>query len=195
MTYKVIPRSELRPGQRAHFYDDQAWADQVAWEWNRHDPFLNGGHFGEDIRAYSDTEKTFRAWCWCVVKDDVASTVADGKIAQANLKVPLSFIPFKALKGCARVFGYGRKKYAPGNFLLAAVADGAMDRYISAGLRHLTDCQNLDGTWDKASMGKLDAESGLPELDHLISGLLMLRAVLIKDGVLPEDPGVGLDPK
>lgn len=122
------------------------------------------------------------------------AAAVDNKIAQAETKVPFSYIPLRALKGVARIFAYGRKKYAAGNFYLATLEDGAAERYLSAMLRHLSDCQKPDGTWDVQSLGKLDAESGLPEYDHILSGLLMLRAIMTKDGVLPEDPGPGKEP-
>lgn len=35
----------------------------------------------------------------------------------------------------------------------------------------------------------LDAESGLPHIDHAIAGLVMLRARMCKAGALPADPG------
>ncbi len=117
----------------------------------------------------------------------------DAKIKQASAKVPFFAIAFRALKGVCRVFGYGRKKYSAGGFL-AGTDDEAPDRYLGAALRHLADCQNLDGTYTWASLSKLDDESGLPELDHAICGLIMIRGICVAKGVLPEDPGQGNEP-
>lgn len=118
----------------------------------------------------------------------------DFKTKAAEKKVPLAMVPLKALMGAARVFGYGAKKYAKGNFLKATMEDGAGERYPSGALRHLAEIQNLDGTFDTKSLAEPDDESGLPHIDHWICGLIMLRAIMIKEGVLPADPGVGKDP-
>jgi len=117
----------------------------------------------------------------------------DGKIKTAKGKVPMALIPLKALFGTARVFAYGAKKYEPGNWRRATVEDGAIERYVGGGLRHLADCQNDDGTWDLAQLARLDDESGLPQLDHLICGLIMLRGIATKAG-MPADPGEGNPP-
>jgi Domain of unknown function (DUF5664) len=115
----------------------------------------------------------------------------DFKIKTAETKPRLSLIPQGALVGAARVFGYGARKYAKGNFLNATVADGAIERYCNAFLRHLAASQHANG---EVVVTTLDDESGLPHLDHMICGLLMLRAILVKDGVLSEDPGIGNNP-
>lgn len=120
--------------------------------------------------------------------------MSDQKIKAAAGKPPLAMIPLRALKGVARVFGYGAKKYAPGNFLTAQLEDGAGERYPSALLRHLSDIQEPNGLFTTESLSALDPESALPHIDHAICGLIMLRAILTKEGALPEDPGVGNDP-
>jgi len=125
------------------------------------------------------------------IKDN---TFTDQKITQANKKPRLASIPLRALMGVARVFGYGAKKYAKGNFINATVADGAIERYFDATERHLAGMQNIDGTFDVESVAHLDEESGLPHFDHLLCSLIMLRAVLIKEDVLPLDPGEGNEP-
>jgi hypothetical protein len=119
--------------------------------------------------------------------------VGDQKIKAAGTKVPLNLLPLRVLKGVARVFGYGAKKYAKGNWYTAS-DDEFADRYVGGALRHLSDAQNPDGTFDFASLAALDKESGLPEIDHLLCGLIMLRGLATKRGILPEDPGVGNDP-
>lgn len=117
--------------------------------------------------------------------------MSDQKIKTAAGKVPLNLVPLRALKGPSRVFQHGGVKYAIGNFLTAEDRDVA-NRYCGALLRHLADAQRLDGTFDFESMAKVDDESGLPEIDHGICGLIMLRAILTKLGVLAEDPGMSL---
>lgn len=120
--------------------------------------------------------------------------MSDQKIKTAAGKPALNLVPLRALKGASRVFTYGGKKYAVGNFLKAAMEDGAGGRYIGAELRHMSDLQGLDGQFTPESLAGLDPESGLPHIDHMLCGLIMLRSIMIKDGVLAEDPGEGLEP-
>lgn len=115
--------------------------------------------------------------------------MSDEKIKTAATKVPLEMVPLHALKGAARVFQHGAHKYAPGNFLQATIADGAVARYSGAMLRHLSDMQDPDGRWLE-NFNSLDAESGLPEIDHMLAGLIMARAIMVKEGKLPADPGI-----
>ena len=119
--------------------------------------------------------------------------MSDQKIKAASDKVPMNLLPLRALKGVARVFGYGARKYAAGNFLTAD-DDKIGDRYSGGLLRHLAAAQRPDGLFDLESLAAIDDESGLPEIDHGICGLIMLRALLIKRGALSEDPGIGNDP-
>lgn len=76
-------------------------------------------------------------------------------------KVPLDLIPLSSLTDCARVFGYGRKKYAAWNW-----AKG-MDWSVPYGcaLRHLSAWFNGEDN---------DPESGLPHLGHVMCNLVML---------------------
>lgn len=115
--------------------------------------------------------------------------MSDLKIKQAAGKVPLNLIPLSALKGAARVFQHGAFKYEAGNFLLAT-DDDVGNRYVGGFLRHVSDAQRPDGLFDLATLAALDVESGLPEIDHAICGLIMLRAILAKRGALPADPGL-----
>lgn len=110
----------------------------------------------------------------------------DCKVSAAARKPPLDLLPMRALYGAARAFQYGATKYAPGNYLNASLGDGAVNRYVGATLRHLTAMQCLDGQY--GLVGSLDAESGLPHLDHAIASLLMLRAIAIFGGHLSADP-------
>lgn len=121
-------------------------------------------------------------------------TTGDAKIGQAEKKPPLALIAASCLTGASRVKGYGAKKYQPGNWHKAALADGAGARYISALLRHVGSMQEPNGLHTAASLAALDEESGLPHIDHAICGLLMLRGILIKEKALAEDPGIGNEP-
>lgn len=112
---------------------------------------------------------------------------ADHKIKTAAEKSPLNLIPLRSLTGAARVFQHGAIKYEPGNYIRATLEDGAIGRYAGATLRHLAELQGIDGMHGGAAC--LDAESGLPHIDHAIASLVMLRSLLIKEGCLPEDPG------
>lgn len=110
----------------------------------------------------------------------------DYKVATASLKPRLALIPIRALNGIARVFEYGAKKYAPGNFLNATLKDSPGERYISATLRHLSEVQQEDGQITPTSLAAKDSESGLPHLFHAVCSLIMLIAILIKEGVLDD---------
>lgn len=123
-----------------------------------------------------------------------AKTTGDLKVSKAAAKAPLGMIPLRALTGTARVFQYGGKKYAPGNFLLASKDDGALDRYASALLRHLEGMQDPNGLFTAATVAEVDEESGLPHIDHAICSLIMLRSIAMKDGLLKVDPGQGKEP-
>lgn len=76
-------------------------------------------------------------------------------------KVRLDLIPLSALQDCARVFDYGRQKYAAWNW-----AKG-MDWSVPYGclLRHMAAW--FDGEEN-------DPESGLPHLGHAMCNLVML---------------------
>jgi hypothetical protein len=113
----------------------------------------------------------------------------DEKIKTASGKPAIALIPLRALVGVARVFAYGAKKYAPGNYKKAERNPETILRYLSALHRHGSDLQNPDGTYTLDSIAALDPESGLYHLDHMLAGLIMLRSILD----LP-DPGVGNEP-
>lgn len=114
--------------------------------------------------------------------------VADKKINTAAIKAPINLVPLASIVGPSRVAEHGSIKYALGNWHQADDDDIA-GRYMGGLLRHVIAAQRLDGYFDLASIAKLDDESGLPEIDHAIMGLLMLRGLAIKHGVLPVDPG------
>ena len=79
-------------------------------------------------------------------------------------KVDISLIPTTALRGVAKVFEYGAKKYAPFNW----AADGPTTewrRTYSSMQRHLyswLECEDID------------PESGLDHLSHACTKLLIL---------------------
>lgn len=114
----------------------------------------------------------------------------DQKIKTSTAKPDYAQIPMRALVGVARVFAYGARKYAPGNFLRAKPDGETITRYLSAAYRHLGALQQQDGTYTpQQQVCAFDDESGLYHLDHAIAGLIMLRAILN-----PGDPGVGNAP-
>lgn len=118
----------------------------------------------------------------------------DGKISRAAKKPAMFLIAWRSLIGVARVSAYGAKKYLPGNWYNATLADGAGERYLSAAGRHLMEMQLPNGTCTRESLGALDHESMLPHIDHAISSMIMLRGLLVKESVLPQDPGEGNEP-
>lgn len=120
--------------------------------------------------------------------------MSDLKIKTAAKKPPLGIRTIAADAGAARVRAYGARKYEPGNYLLATLADGAAERYVGALLRHVGAMQEPNGLFTRASLARLDEESGLPHVDHALCSLEMLRQILTKEGVLPEDPGEGREP-
>lgn len=121
------------------------------------------------------------------------------KQGRNDAKVPLFWIPMWALQGVARVFAYGARKYAPGNWQRAGHEEGAdeggpLNDYQSAALRHWAAIQAACPV-GVADWGAVDDESGLPHIDHLICSLLMLRGIGQLAGLLPADPGRGNDPR
>ena len=110
----------------------------------------------------------------------------DLKVGRRGIKAPLHEVPMWALHGVARVFEYGGKKYAPGNWIKASDeerVDLALEDYLSAALRHWSAIQG-GGDW-----GALDDESGLPHVDHLLCSLIMLRGIASRAGMVVQDPG------
>lgn len=89
---------------------------------------------------------------------------ARGSGARANQgKVSLSLVPLHLLAGVARVFMYGRLKYASWNWAKGMKWSTAMD----CTFRHLIKWWFLGE--------ECDEESGEHHLDHAICNLLMLR--------------------
>lgn len=111
-------------------------------------------------------------------------------IGASATKPPLGNVPDHALVGVSRVLEDSAVKYAPGNFLAQPIED-AIEAYDSGWLRHRLRCRPLSGVVNAAAYAALDDDSGLPHIDHMIAGLIILRTLMIRDGVLPEDPGMG----
>lgn len=120
--------------------------------------------------------------------------MSDEKIKTAAKKAPLALVPTQSLVGASRVFHFGSIKYQKGNFWNADLSDGAGERYVGAALRHLSEMQLPNGLHTPESLAARDEESGLPHIDHILCGLMMLRSIMVKCGALPADPGVGLEP-
>ena len=92
---------------------------------------------------------------------DVNSTARGSGARYNDGKVALELIPGLALEDCARVFDYGRKKYAAWNW-----AKGMQWMVVFACLlRHLY-------AWARGEDN--DPESGLPHLGHAMCNLVML---------------------
>jgi hypothetical protein len=108
-------------------------------------------------------------------------------------KAPLDLVPLRALVGAARVLAHGNTKVidgkprAPGDFIERPL-DGV---FFASTLRHTMELQLLNGTVNAESLAALDADTKLPAIDHLICNLVIIRTMLIRDGVLPVDPGAG----
>lgn len=78
-------------------------------------------------------------------------------------KLNWSLLPLGPIREIIQVLMFGAKKYARGNYKQVR---GARRRYYEAAMRHLTD-------WYEGST--LDAESGMPELAHALTCIIMLR--------------------
>lgn len=118
-------------------------------------------------------------------------SVGNLKLQGASMsKAPLGIVPMHPLKGVSRVFEDSDVKYAPGNFMEQACAD-ALAAYDSADLRHRLESMPLSGRVTPESYATLDPDSGLPHIFHRISDLLIIATLMIRDGLIPEDPGMG----
>lgn len=77
-------------------------------------------------------------------------------------KLKWHLLPFKALEGMVKVLTFGASKYSENGW---RTVPNARDRYLSAMLRHLCAIQ----------MGeKVDSESGLRHIDHLLCNAAFL---------------------
>lgn len=77
-------------------------------------------------------------------------------------KLKWHLLPFKALEGMVKVLTFGASKYSENGW---RTVPNARDRYLSALLRHLCAIQ----------MGeKVDSESGLRHIDHLLCNAAFL---------------------
>lgn len=102
-------------------------------------------------------------------------------------KAPIDLIPLRALIGAARVLEYGNSRKdgrQPGDFIDRPL-DGV---FYASTMRHTMELQRLQGGVTLETLAARDADSNLPVIDHIITNLLILRTLAIRDGVLPEDP-------
>lgn len=104
--------------------------------------------------------------CWCGLvgcpfhHGMTAPCAADGFMKTDSEKPRVDLIPKAAISAMGRAFGYGAKKYAPGNWKKCREPE----RYAAAAIRHLYDWLDGDGV----------DESGLCSLDHAIASVAML---------------------
>lgn len=112
------------------------------------------------------------------------------KIAAGASKPPVGIVPLHPLLGMARVLEDSSVKYAPFNYMVQSVAE-ACESYTSAELRHHIQSTLLGGQVTPESLAAIDEDSGLPHIFHRITGLFILATLMIRDGIIPADPGVG----
>ncbi len=111
-------------------------------------------------------------------------------VGASATKPPLGIVPMHPLVGVSRVLEDSAMKYAPYNYMVQPVLD-AIEAYDSAELRHRLASTLLGGQVTPESYAALDPDSGIPHIFHRIAGLLILASLLIRDGVISEDPGMG----
>jgi hypothetical protein len=107
-------------------------------------------------------------------------------------KAPLDLVPLQTLCGAARVLAHGNsrphpgtnKPRAPGDFIELPLTG----KFYASLLRHVMDMQKLHGVVSPESLAVRDRDSGLPVIDHVICNAIIIRAMLIRDGLLPVDP-------
>jgi hypothetical protein len=112
------------------------------------------------------------------------------KLSAGASKAPVGIVPMHPLYGMARVLEDSAVKYAPYNYMALPLKD-ALASYDSALLRHRISCTKLGGEVTPESYASLDPDSGLPHIFHILDGLMILATLMIRDGVLPLDPGQG----
>lgn len=108
-------------------------------------------------------------------------------------KAPLDLVPLASLVGCSRVLQHGNarphpgtdRQRAPGDFIELPL-DG---KFFASLFRHVMDMQLINGTVTPETLARRDKDSGLPVIDHVITNAIIMRAMLIRDGLLPVDPG------
>lgn len=124
--------------------------------------------------------------------------MSDDPNAAGNLKLrgasatkpPLGIVPMHPLVGVARVLEDSGIKYAPFNYMTQPTID-ALEAYDSGELRHRLASTLLGGQVTPESYAALDPDSGIPHIYHRIAGLLILASLMIRDGLLSADPGMG----
>jgi hypothetical protein len=112
-------------------------------------------------------------------------------------KAPLDLVPLKTLVGASRVLQHGNSRPKPGTTEPRAPGDFIERKlggnFFASLLRHVMDMQPLNGVVTPETLAKLDRDSKLPVIDHVICNAIIIRAMLIRDGLLPVDPVRGCD--
>jgi hypothetical protein len=112
------------------------------------------------------------------------------KLSSGANKSPVGIVPMHPLLGVARVLEDSAVKYAPFNYMAQPLAD-ALSSYDSAELRHRIECTSLGGEVTLETYATPDGDSGIPHIYHRIADLLILASLMIRDGVISADPGMG----
>lgn len=85
-----------------------------------------------------------------------------GGVKDDKEKLRYDLLPWRALDGLVSVLTFGARKYAPNGW---RIVPNGRDRYIAALLRHLSSIQKGE---------KVDKESGLRHIDHLLCNAAFL---------------------
>jgi hypothetical protein len=120
----------------------------------------------------------------------MSNEVENLKLRAGASKAPVGIVPMHPLFGMSRVLEDSAVKYAPFNYMAQSLVD-ALESYDNAVLRHRILCTELGGRVTPETYAALDDDSGLPHIFHMIDGLMILATLMIRDGVLPLDPGTG----
>ena len=98
------------------------------------------------------------------------------------MKNPLNKVPLKALQGTALALEFGDSTYeGEGNWIVKPADQTTLTQNFGSIMRHLSDLQNLNGTFTLGSVHNVDVASKLYSIDHLIARLLIVRAIFIKE--------------
>jgi hypothetical protein len=99
-------------------------------------------------------------------------------------KPRLDLLPLDLLTGLSRVLEYGEGKYGRNNWRRGAPAT----EQVASLLRHLQPI--MEALNSDSREGLLDAESGLPHVDHMLFNVISLRLALERECEISRDPGL-----
>ena len=99
-------------------------------------------------------------------------------------KPRLDLLPLDLLTGLSRVLEYGEGKYGRNNWRRGAPAT----EQVASLLRHLQPI--MEALNSDSREGLLDAESGLPHVDHMLFNVISLRLALERECEILRDPGL-----